>query len=84
MNIGKTLAITAATGMIAGVLGGCGENKAAPDAKTPTTESAPAHKDCCKGKNECKGKSGCKAGENASCAGQNSCKGKGTSCPKPG
>ena len=57
MNIGKTLAITAATGMIAGVLGGCGDNKAAADPKTPTTESAPpVAKDCCKGKNECKGK----------------------------
>jgi hypothetical protein len=83
MNIGKTLALTAVTGMLAGVMGGCGGDQKA-DPKTPTTESAPTgDKNCCKGKNECKGKSGCKAGENASCAGKNECKGKGTSC-KPG
>jgi hypothetical protein len=84
MNIGKALAVTAVSGILAGVLAGCG---GAPDAapKVPSTDMAPpAAKDCCKGKNECKGKSGCKAGANASCAGQNSCKGQGTSCPKPG
>ena len=83
MNIGKTLAVSAVSGILMGVLGGCGENKAAPDVKAPSTDVAPpAAKDCCKGKNECKGKSGCKAGDNASCAGKNECKGKGTACAK--
>ncbi len=85
MNIGKHLAVTAVTGMLAGVLGGCGNDKPAEAPKAPSSDVAPAMaKDCCKGKNECKTKSGCKAGDNASCAGKNECKGHGTSCPKPG
>ena len=86
MNIGKTLAVSAVSGILVGVLAGCGggEANSAP-AKSPSTDNAaPAAKDCCTGKNECKGKSGCKAGQNATCAGQNACKGQGTSCPKPG
>ena len=87
MNIGKTLAVSAASGILVGVLAGCGGgNQAAPDVNAPKTDVAPpAAKDCCKGKNECKGKSGCKAGDNASCAGKNECKGKGgcnMHCPK--
>jgi hypothetical protein len=82
MNIGKALAVSAVSGILVGVLSGCGDST--PPAKAPETSAAPAAKDCCKGKNECKGKSGCKAGDNASCAGQNACKGHGTSCPKPG
>jgi hypothetical protein len=84
MNLGKTLAMTAVTGMIAG-LAACGGNADAKPPTDPSSSAAPASptdKNCCKGKNECKGKSGCKAGDNTSCAGQNSCKGKGTSCPK--
>ena len=84
MNIGKALAVTAVTGMLAGLAIGCNDSNAAP-AKSPSADpAAPAAKDCCKGKNTCKGTSGCKAGDNASCAGKNECKGKGTSCPKPG
>ena len=88
MNIGKALAVSAVSGILVGVLGGCGGAPPA-DAKAPTTDVAPpAAKDCCKGKNECKNKSGCKAGDNASCAGKNECKNKGTKqgtgdCPKP-
>ncbi len=79
MKLGKALAMTAVTGMIA-ALTGCAGNAA--EAKDPSTNAAPpTAKDCCKGKNECKGKSGCKTETNASCAGQNECKGKGTSCP---
>ena len=85
MNIGKHLAVTAMTGMLAGVLGGCGNDKPAETPKAPSSDVAPpAAKDCCKGKNECANKSGCKAGENTSCAGKNSCAHKGTSCPKQG
>ena len=83
MKIGKILAASAVSGMLVGVMTGCGGSEAAP-AKSPTADNAQAPKDCCKGKNTCKGTSGCKAGQNASCAGQNSCKGQGTSCPKPG
>jgi hypothetical protein len=85
MNIGKTLAVTAVTGMLGALVACGGDQKPADAPKAPSTDVAPpAAKDCCKGKNECKGKSGCKAGDNASCAGKNECKGKGTSCPKPG
>jgi hypothetical protein len=85
MNLGKALAMTAVTGMLAGLAACGGEQK--PDPNVPSaapTETAPAQdKNCCKGKNECKGKSGCKTEQNATCAGQNDCKGKGTACAKP-
>lgn len=78
MKLGKALALTAVSGILA-ALTGCGGNVA--EAKDPSTNAAPpAAKDCCKGKNECKNKSGCKTEANA-CAGQNECKHKGTSCP---
>ena len=87
MKLGKVLATTAVSGMLA-ALTGCGGGAAA-GASEPTTPSAPAtdvpaigEKNCCKGKNACKGKSGCKTQTNAACAGQNDCKGKGTSCPR--
>lgn len=58
MNIGKTLAVSAVSGILMGVLAGCGDTKPAQaDPKVPTADTtAPAAKDCCKGKNECKGK----------------------------
>jgi hypothetical protein len=85
MNIGKTLAVSAVSGLLLGVVAGCGgAAPAVPDVNAPKTDLAPTAKDCCKGKNECKGKSGCKAGDNASCAGKNECKGKGTSCQPSG
>ncbi|MBX3204611.1 MAG: hypothetical protein KF764_06050 [Labilithrix sp.] len=84
MNLGKALAMTAVSGMLAGLAACGGEQK--PEAQTPATPSTdvapPEDKNCCKGKNECKGKSGCKTETNASCAGSNECKGNGTSCPK--
>ncbi len=81
MKLGKALATTAMTGMLAALAGGCGEAQQNP--KAPSTDvSAPGEKNCCKAKNACKGHSGCKTETNASCAGQNDCKGKGTSCPK--
>jgi hypothetical protein len=56
MNMGKTLAASAVSGILVGVLAGCGgETKEAGDPKAPSTDMAPrAAKDCCKGKNECK------------------------------
>ena len=83
MNIGKSLAISAVTGILMGAVG-CGSNDANTAPKTPSADmAAPAAKDCCKGKNTCKGTSGCKTESNATCAGHNDCKGKGTACPKP-
>ena len=54
MNIGKTLAVSAVSGILMGVLAGCGDTKPAQaDPKVPTADTtAPAAKDCCKGKNE--------------------------------
>ena len=55
MNLGKALAMTAVTGMIAGLAACGGEQKADPN--TPSTSAAPpTDKNCCKGKNDCKGK----------------------------
>ncbi len=81
MNLGKALAMTAVTGMIAGLAACGGEQKADPNTPSTNTAAPTEDKNCCKGKNECKGKSGCKA-EKSACAGQNACKGQGTSCPK--
>lgn len=80
MKVGKALATTAMTGMLA-ALTGCGAP--APPANAPATDvPVVGEKNCCKGRNGCKGKSGCKTETNAACAGQNECKGKGTSCPR--
>ena len=84
MKIGKILAASAVSGMLVGVMTGCGGSSDNTPAKSPAADtSQPAAKNCCTGKNTCKGTSGCKAGQNASCSGQNACKGQGTSCPKP-
>jgi len=81
MALGKALAMTAATGLLAGLTGCGGETARTP--QVPSTDvSTPAAKDCCKGRNECMYKSGCKTETNASCAGQNTCKHQGTACPK--
>lgn len=91
MKLGKALATTAMTGMLAALpsvlagalAAGCGGPDAQAGPKAPSTDvAAPGERNCCKGKNACKGHSGCKTETNASCAGQNDCKGKGTSCPK--
>jgi hypothetical protein len=87
MKLGKVLATTAVSGMLA-ALSGCGAGAASGGGEsiTPATPATDVpsigDKNCCKGKNACKGKSGCKTQTNAACAGQNDCKGKGTSCPK--
>src|SRR5262249_31948127 len=81
MKLGQALAMTAVTGMFAGLVACAGEQKAEP--QSPSSDvAAPADKNCRQGQNECKGKSGCKTETNATCAGSNECKGKGTSCPK--
>ena len=80
VNINKALALTAATGLLAG-LAACGaENKVAKDASDAAGDAAADTKkaaaNCCKGKNDCKGKGNCKTDAN-DCAGKNECKGKG-------
>jgi hypothetical protein len=83
MKLGKALATTAMTGMLAALTGGCGGPDSQTSPKAPSTDvTVPGEKNCCKGKNGCKTQSGCKTETNASCAGQNECKGKGTSCPR--
>jgi hypothetical protein len=83
MKLGRVLATTAVSGIMA-ALGGCGgAADAGVPAKAPSTDvPAVGERDCCRGRNACKNKSGCKTETNAACAGQNDCKGKGTSCPK--
>lgn len=94
IELGKALALTAASGLVAG-LAACGGQQA--EAKDPSAEAgaapaaepaaatatdAPAgDKECCKGKNECKGQGQCKTEKN-DCAGQNECKGQG-GCKAP-
>ena len=86
MKLGKALATTAMTGMLAALSSaqaGCGAGESQASPKAPATDvSVPGDKNCCKARNSCKGLSGCKTETNAACAGQNECKGKGTSCPK--
>jgi hypothetical protein len=83
IQMGKTLALTAVTGMVAG-LTGCGSTpaptdptSAAPSADPAAAMPAAGAKDCCKGKNECKGKGNCKVEGANDCKGKNECKGKG-------
>jgi len=84
MDLGKALALTAATGLVAGLVA-CGKNTEGPKEPEATTggpaagsaEAAPAAKECCKGKNECKGKGNCKSDAGNDCKGKNECKGKG-------
>lgn len=81
MKLGKALATTAMTGMMA-ALAGCGGGNNLPPKPPATDVPEVGEKNCCNGRNACKGKSGCKTETNAACAGQNDCKGKGTSCPR--
>ncbi len=87
MDLGKALALTAATGLVAG-LAACAsdqKNPKEPDATTggPAGSAEPAKaKECCKGKNDCKGKGNCKVEGKNDCAGQNQCKGQG-GCKAP-
>ena len=62
IHMGKTLALSAVGGMVAG-LAGCGSTPAptdpaaaAPAADPAAAMPAAADKACCKGQNECKGK----------------------------
>lgn len=92
IDIGKSLALTAASGLVAGLAACGGHQEPAKDFSTaagepPAAEPA-AHaeapvgdKECCKGKNDCKAKGNCKTDKN-DCAGQNECKGKG-GCKAP-
>lgn len=80
MNLGKTLAITAVGGVLAG-LAGCGG--AAANAADPKMATAGA-KECCKGKNACHGQGNCAVEGKQKCAGQNKCAGQGGEKSGPG
>jgi hypothetical protein len=77
IQMGKVLAFSAVSGMVA-ALAGCGGSE--PAAGTPTSgvaaQPASPAKHACKGQNACKGQGGCKTDKNA-CKGQNGCKGQG-------
>ncbi len=82
INLGKSLALTAASGLVAG-LAACGGEPAkdpssvsADPATASHADAAPVAKECCKGKNDCKGKGNCKTEKN-DCAGKNECKAQG-------
>lgn len=88
MNLGKTLAAAASTGLMFGALSGCGGHKPppeTPDGHHPAAAGEGAHGDahqaadkaCCKGKHKCKGKGACGVEGKNSCAGKNDCKGQG-------
>jgi len=93
IELGKALALTAASGLVAGLAACGGQHEPAKDpsagaAEKPPSEPAAAaaeapagDKECCKGNNDCKGKGNCKTDKN-DCAGNNECKGQG-GCKAP-
>lgn len=86
MDLSKTIALSAAGGLVMGLVG-CGggqsagsEQPAADSTAGPADAPAAAEggaKECCKGKNKCKGKGGCKVEGANECKGMNECSGKG-------
>jgi len=94
IDVHKSLAMTAAAGLVAGLVG-CGNAKppADPSDKMPDADDGMGSDamdsagdmagaaDCCKGKNECKGQGNCKTDSN-DCAGKNECKGQGGCKPE--
>ena len=79
MDLGRALALTA----MSGILAACAGSRV--PASDPSTNAVPAlqgEKNCCQGKNECRSLSGCRTPSNPSCAGRNSCEHQGTSCAK--
>jgi len=86
MELAKTIALSAAGGMVFGLVG-CG-GSAAPAADQPTADTTAAAdtavaageaatKACCKGQNECAKKGNCKVDGVNECKGQNECAKKG-------
>ncbi|MBX3130220.1 MAG: hypothetical protein KF718_26115 [Polyangiaceae bacterium] len=83
LNLSKTIAAAASTGLMLGALSACGGSQT-PDAADPAGAAAGA-KACCKGQNECAQKGGCAVEGKNDCAGKNECKSKGgcnAHCPK--
>jgi hypothetical protein len=88
MELAKTIALSAAGGMVFGLVG-CGGGAKAADQPTGESTAAAAAADtamaatdtaakhCCKGQNDCSGKGNCKVEGVNECKGQNKCKGKG-------
>ncbi len=79
MDLGKTLAMAAASGMLAA----CAAGPKAETTSSPSTDVTPVEdRNCCKGRNACKGQSGCKTESNVAGPGANGCRAQGTSCPR--
>ncbi len=66
MNIGKTLAVTAASGILVGLLAGCGGGDAASSGSTTPTGAGSAAPESSAGKTSCSGAGG---GAKTSCNG---------------
>jgi len=73
MKKSTILLAAAVSGILAGALSGCMDDRSS--SGTPST-AAPADKASCKGQNSCKGMGNCKTDAHA-CKGQNNCKGMG-------
>jgi hypothetical protein len=87
MELAKTIALSAAGGLVVGLVG-CGGGAKAADQPSGESTAAPADtampeagdsgaKNCCKGQNECAKKGNCKVEGTNECKGQNECKNKG-------
>ncbi len=75
MNRTSILLTAAVTGILAGLVAGCNDDRSS--GSSPSTgASAPADKHDCKTLNACKGQGNCKTEAHA-CKGQNACKGQG-------
>ena len=88
MDVGKTLALTAVGGLMAGLFGCNGGAQTAPpkepDANPgdePAVDETAKADPCCKGKNECKGQGMCNVEGKQVCKSKNECKGQGGCCP---
>ena len=66
MNIGKTLAVTAASGILVGLLAGCGGESSTSSGSTTPTGAGSAAPESSAGKTSCSGAAG---GQKTSCNG---------------
>ena len=94
IDVQKSLAMTAAAGLVAGLVGcGTATPPADPSDEMPDSDGMGSDAmdsaagdmagaaDCCKGHNECKGQGNCKTDSN-DCSGKKECKGQGGCKPE--
>lgn len=84
MKMGKALAVSAVSGILMGVLAGCGGDKGA-DPKVPSTDTAApdAEKASCSGKGDSEAAPAGGDATKSSCSGKGSCSGKTDTPPAP-